>query len=262
MIFRIALLICAAVAFASGQSRTEPAPIIDSNVRCLLGGSNGLKWVSEDEAAALLTGGEMYRLIRYSGQIGRVKGGQPDRAGGTCEGTISVSLTPVPDHSKPFLALGGDWNLSPRSVVDIIGVRERYGKLYQPFLDRSGMKGQANVRQLYRVDLDNDGTDEVVAVLRNFSIKGNDAPASGQRYSAIAVRRVVNNSVETVPIAVDIETDRKGPREHNIAFILDLNNDGGLEIVVYGRSRQGPFTDVYALEDGNFKKVLSCSCGG
>jgi hypothetical protein len=265
VILRIALLACAAMTFAGGQSRTpparKPAAIVDSNVRCLLGGSNGLKWVSEDEAAALLTGGETYRLVRSLGSADKVIGGKPETAGGACEGTFSVPLEPAPDPAEPALAVGGDWDLSPRAVQNIMAVKERYAKLFQPFLAASGIKARAEVRQLYRVDLDGDGKDEVVAVLRNFAVKDDAPPSQDQRYSAIFVRRIANSGVQTIAVDVEVESAASSASEHKIAFILDLNNDGKMEIVVYGRYLQGLFTAVYALENGKFKKVLACSCG-
>ena len=176
---------------------------------------------------------------------------------------MSVAFSPPLDFSTPALVVSGEWNLSPRPVKNIIGVKERYQKLFQPFLTSSRIKAPADVRQLYRVDLDGDGKDEVVAVLRNFSNQKNaEGSAKAPRYSAVAVRRIVKDRVDTLSVDVEIESAESSASEHTIPFIVDLNNDGTMEIVIYGRYLQGVYTAVYTLEGNRFRRVLSCSCGG
>ena len=43
--------------------------------------------------------------------------------------------------------------------------------------------------------------------------------------------------------------------------VLDLNGDGRMEIVTYGRYYEGDWFDVFDLEGLAAKKVLTAGCG-
>jgi hypothetical protein len=233
-------------------------PVVESNASCLLGGADGKKWLTDEAMAKRLKGGERYRIVRGSASTGEAQGLAPRHNEDLCQGTLEVPFDPQPDQSAPWIAVGGSWDLSPRKAEDLSAARAKYGKLLQPFLASKGIKAAAEVRQLYRVDLDGDGKDEVVAAVQNFSGESDSQP---RPYSGVLVRLVVAGKVTTVALELAKGPDDEGVSEFSVPFFLDLNGDGTMEVVVYGHYPKGFFTMVYALEGGKFKKVLNCACG-
>jgi hypothetical protein len=235
-------------------------PVLDSHVRCLLGASDGKKWVDDDTAAKLVKGGEHYRLVYANGQIGDAVGGKASSAGEPCAGTLSVPLKPEPDRTKEYIAISGDWDPRPRTPVDLAAAKGKYEALFAPALLKKGVKAAPQIRQLMRVDLDADGKDEVIALLSNISDDG----ANGSRvdaYSAVLVRGIVSGRVETSVVDLEQGEREGGASQLTIPLVADLDGDGHLEIVVFGHYAQGDFTTVYSFRNGHARRVSSCACG-
>lgn len=254
----LALAVCCAAIAAADDVR----PVVDLHVHCLLGGFSGGKWMTEDEAAAKIAGGEQYRILRAKGLEGQATGGKASGEAGACEGTKDVALTPAPDKLTPGIAVSGTWNPQPRAAHDLMAAKRRYATLLQPSLSAKGVRTPAEVRQLYRADLEGDGKDEVIAVVANFSYADTEAKMPSRPYSGVALRRVKGTGVETLLLEFDNKQREGGVSEFSGVLLADVNGDGSLEVVIHGRYLQGKFTTVYSLQGGKLRKVLSCSCGG
>jgi len=242
----------------------EPVhPIVESNVRCLLGGSSRRLWLSADDIVRSISGGERYRLIQPLKLPSTVVTGSKIKSNDAiCPATHSVDLSPKPSSSVPTLAVAGDWNPTPRPVQDISSSKSSYATLFQPVLAKLGIAARPDIKQLWKTDLAGDGKDVVVAVMRNFSYSDvNSSHSQANAYSAVVARQLVGSVVNTVVIESENGPREGGVSEYSVPFIVDLNGDAKLEIVVYGRYLQGTFTEVYTLENGKAKKVLSCACG-
>jgi hypothetical protein len=223
------LLYALALCMAPAAFTADAVAVVDSNVKCLLGGVRDAKWLTGTEAASVLKKGGRYRVVRADGTWTVAALSRPESAGGACEGTLAMEVSPEPVGGKPFIVIGGGWKPQPRPVADIIGGKGRYTAALKEFLLSKGVHEAPAIRQLLRTDLDGDGTDEVIAVVQNFS---EDDPRED------------------------------GPSDHNVAIIADLNGDGTMEIVVHGRYTQGIFTIAYSVEGSDVRRVLSCACGG
>jgi hypothetical protein len=231
--------------FAPFSMAAEATAIVDSHVRCLLGGASAKAWIAD---APVSTHGA-FRVVGPVGRSTPVRLGNIESAGEACEGTRTAAVHPAPPEGKPYVVMSGDWNPQPRPVEDIFSNKNRYSAAIRQFLATRGIEEQGEIRQILQADLDGDGNAEVIAVVRN--------PDS---FAAVLVRRQEKGRVQT--LIADLETSEDDLSEHNIAMIADLNGDGMMEIVVYGEYKQGVFTAVYTLEGGGVRKVLSCACGG
>ena len=245
-------------------------PIVDPNVGCLLGAVRGAEWAEGKEAAGL-RGGETYRIVTADGVAGRAIGSKPARTAELCPDTLMVSLSPEPANSDstPYMAVAGDWNLQPRKAENILASKERYAKLFAPLLAKKKVRAKAEVQSLWRVDLDGDGKNEVVAVLGNFVYRAGDGEEPGPNaYSAVVVRNVSARGVEDHLVGFDQAQKDHEPTEFSVPLFLDLNGDGGLEMVVYGKASDGRHTGVYELRDivtatstKPGQALMSCYCG-
>ena len=78
------------------------------------------------------------------------------------------------------------------------------------------------------------------------------------------MRKVVGNSVVTVPIVVDYyyqEVEVQFPRTYAPIFPADLNNDGVLEILVGIERWEGSGVIVFEVDRTNVGKVFEVICG-
>lgn len=242
--FRIAPWL-AAICSAMCAHAADPAAVLDSHVRCILGGVKQSVWMPSDPVS---TSGS-FRAVYAGGTSMPVTVGNVESAGGACEGTRSATLTPAPSGNTPFVVLSGTWNPQPRPVEDVSKHKARYARALQLFLASKGLREQAEIGQILRADLDGDGQAEVIAVLHH--------PGS---YSAILVRRQSQARVRT--LTASLERDGEDLSEQRVAMLADLNGDGRMEIIVHGEYQQGIFTAVYALDGESIRKVMSCACGG
>ncbi|MBL8229623.1 MAG: VCBS repeat-containing protein [Bryobacterales bacterium] len=234
------LALCAIHVYAA-----DPTAILDSHVRCILGGVKEGAWIPTGPVST--TGS--FRAVYAGGVSIPVSVGGVESAGEACEGTRSATLTPVPPGNLPFVVFSGKWNPQPRPVEDLSKHKGRYARAFQRFLADQGLREQAEVGQTLRADLDGDGQPEIIAVLRH--------PGS---YTAILVRRQSQGRVST--LIASLEKDGEDLSEQRIAMLADLNGDGRMEIIVHGEYKQGIFTAVYALDRESIRKVMSCACGG
>lgn len=248
----------AALLHVSGGS-TPDIHIVDSHVKCLLGGVAGDKWVDVDHASASLRGGERYRVVTGDGRETEAAGGKPESAGEACSGTVTVPLQPSVEAA--FVATTGKRSLLPRKALDVTRTKRTYAALLTASLANKRVRvGQDDIRRLWRVDVDGDGKDEIVAVLRNFSLES-EAASDARSFSAVVVRRISKGKVVTIPIEFEQGAREGGLSELEVPFLVDLDGDGTLEIVIHGRYLQGVFTTVYSWRKNRFERVLSCSCG-
>jgi hypothetical protein len=255
----VSLIFALAFLVPPAASATDAIAVVDSNVKCLLGGVRDGKWLASTETVSALKKEGRYRVVRADGTWTVAALSPPESAGGACEGTLAMEVKPEPAGGRPFIVIGGGWKPQPRPVTDIRAGKGRYTAAVKEFLESKGVHAAPEIRQLFRTDLDGDGTDEVIAVVQNFSESDNRAAG---RYSAVLVRKVMNGRVRTLAATFEKDPREDGPSDHNVAIIADLNGDGLMEIVVHGRYKQGIFTTAYTVDGDKVAPVLSCACGG
>lgn len=179
------------------------------------------------------------------------------------------------------------WNPMPRIPVSISPENPAYVKVVRDFLRTKGIaKPFVKIQQIYKVDLEGDGTDEVVIRATNYKGGLNPSTSAGD-YSFVMVRRIsakpiygrpsvkkdgrllvpkINKvNVENILLAGEFypkAAQFNAPNEYNITGILDLNGDGKMEVVIYGAYYEGAWVETYELMSGaKPKKVLETGCG-
>jgi hypothetical protein len=236
----------------------------------LLGGSAGGQWLKPEAAAALIPGGENYRLYTLTGEIGRSVGQKPARGEeGPCSDTWYVTLAPFPAGRGSLVAVGAPWNAMPRAVKITSTEQQVYREAAAEILKGQGIVNpKVNLTQVIRVDLDGDGVEEVLVSATHyerFEPGGGLTPnARAGDYSLVFLRKVVQGKVVTRIITGEYYPEVKefnAPAEHRIIGVLDLNGDGILEIVLSGRYYEGDWIEAYRVEGTKIIKLFSMGCG-
>lgn len=256
---------------AASVSAQGVHPVVDLSENCIVGGTSGGKWLEADALTPLIKGSERYRLYTMMKQVGEVAGQKPESYGEPCDDVMSMKLTPEPQEA---IAVGGDWNALPR-VPRMVGTRDPvYRQVVAGILRQKGfVKPKINITQVIRIDLDGDGTEEVI-VGANHLAGGLRSPERGMAfraepgdYSLVFVRKLVRGKVQNIFLVEEYYAKKTGeawgpPNQNDVAAVLDLNGDGRMEIIIHGGYYEGSWSTVFRLDQNNkFTNVFGCGCG-
>ncbi|MHC1726661.1 MAG: hypothetical protein AB9866_11715 [Syntrophobacteraceae bacterium] len=274
MIHRIALMVALVLLAFPAAGNPEPKPVDgfcsivalnpalyeDSGdgklAGYLLGGWSKDGWLEDKAAASLLRGGEKYRFYTLNGEVGTGMGSAAHsfgEEGDPCYDTTAVSFTAAPAGREGLVAVAGPSNILPR-VPRLLSIEQQaYKDAAAAILQEKGIaRPEVCLTQVIRVDLDGDGVEEVLVSATHYA-KGLSPSAARGDYSLVFLRRMVKGKVLTHLIEGDFYP--KGvkfgaPGEHRVGAVLDLNGDGVMEIVLFGRYYEGDWAAAYRVEGG------------
>ncbi len=237
----------------------------------LLGWWDGAWERAADPAGVPLEAGSTFQIVGPTGVVGTAVGAAPAPGCEIIEEHVDVDLEPSPyDQFDPFgskpIGIVADWDLVPHPVSELPLDSPSYTQIVADHLASRGFDDpQPEIVQLYRVDLEGDGSDEVVIVADNH---GGEFFQQGV-YSLVLVRRVVDEEVQTAVLHESIVPYDLGPDEFpfsvvaRVAAIADLDDDGAMELAVDSAYYEGAGTEVwdYLDDDLGFVSVLLTGCG-
>ena len=167
-----------------------------------------------------------------------------------------------------------------RQAVALSVRNATYEKIMKEYLTNAGLPDAAvNIMQLFRVDLEGDGVDEVVIYAQNvvdpkkhanfwgqgdrpmLDITGEIKPsAEPGMYSVLLLRKIVGGKVREIPLVNFIvpkgapQAGRPVPTVQRVSQFADLNGNGTLDIVFGSASHEGcSFSVAEVSKDGSFK---------
>jgi hypothetical protein len=259
--FSLALMFLFAVE-VSAQS--EIMPIMDMNINGLLGGVKDGKFVDAKTTFEHVKGKKTYSV--YSAVTKTA----------TLEIEISAPSEPCEDfyRANPDLdyiegvAVGTNpgWNLLPRPAQWMAPNNATYIKAASDALRAKGIINKApKVRELYRVDLEGDGQEEILIAASSYD--GDIQPrAKKGDYSFVLLRKIVGGKVRNIIVTGDFvmkKIDFGAPSNYQISSIIDLNGDGKMEIIIYGSYYEGNWVEAYEMKGDKPAdiKALNAGCG-
>ncbi len=258
----------------SNESAKKINPIVALDF--LLGGySNDGKWVTAEDMAEYIEGGEIYSCYAFDRMVGTGTGSKVELLDPI--NTVSVTVACESDY---LLAVGGEWNALPRVPVSQGTGSETYKKIVKDILTEEGLPdAEAVIKQNYRIDLEGDGIDEVLIWASNLDYEHIDIAAKKGQYSIIILRKIIDGEVKNIPVSYVIYTSDtifdvgdvdEYDYEYNnysityvdkIRSIADVNGDGKMEVIVDSRYYEGEFVIVYELQGDKMVDVLSNGWG-
>jgi hypothetical protein len=261
----VPVMFCLLIFAVSFPAQTDVVPIVEmSSGGGLLGGVRDGKWIKpEDFAAGLKPEIELVLVGPKGVEEGGVTLAKRGEEWGACPDLVHFDLELKMDEGVA-LGSGAKWNPVPRVPKEINLPSGVYTKHFADFLKSKGLpaKTPGKLTQAFQVDLDADGTQEVV-ISATFYKKGPEELASRGDYSVVLVRKIVNGKAQNILLTGEIITKPVSDgttNEYRISSIADLNGDGRMEIVTSARYYEGNWQGVYELKGDKFEKVLEIEC--
>jgi hypothetical protein len=255
-----------AVSAAASFPQNVIVPVVELKFRGLMGGVQNGKWVAPAKVAPRLKKETEFILVGRNGvEEGGVTLGKKGEQEDVCQDFTRLEFELEQDHG---VAIGSaaKWNPIPRMPKAIDLNNATYKAVIAGFLKKRGIaKTTIKLTEAFRVDLEGDGTEEVV-LAATFYKKGLDSNAAVGDYSVVLVRKAVGKVVTDHMLTGDFVLKKVtfgAPSEHHISAIADLNGDGKMEIVLYGFYYEGDFAGAYEMRAGKptMIKEFEIGCG-
>ncbi len=253
-----------------GTSQPTPIiPILDARSGYLLGGSQNGRWLSAKTAASGLKNGATYRVYSQRRVLGTGRATAPKSEGAPCEQTLFSKISPDFSRRAAQIALGGAHKPLTRAFRSENVNQVSYRNLVAGILRKNGIaKPKVQITQIWRVDLEGDGAQEVLlSASRKEDYGDPNRIASASRagdYSLLLMRKINKGRAETQIIDSSFYPRAKtfnAPNFMTLAGVFDLNGDGKMEILARGFYYEGIWTTIYSVASGKAREVLSEGCG-
>jgi len=223
----------------------------------LMGGVTRDGWFTAAESAARYAGTGTYSLHTMTeGYKYLVQGMAPDFSPAS---QVYSIRTDVSLDERGMVGVLDGWDITKRDVTELSAEGELYQQVVVDWLKTQGVdEPQLGILQIFRVDIEGDGTDEVFISATHLD-DSQHMTYSGD-YSIILLRKVVGNDVVTLPVVWDVylsqEAEMTFPRTYSLANFIDLNQDGVLEVVVDIQQWEGDGAIIYQVDGQNIIQVL------
>lgn len=295
LLWSLCALLFSALSCTTIQAQSDSDPTQEHNTRIafngiLLGGFIKTNWVSAEDLqdkpqyhSYRIWGGNdctLYSSQGYEGQcvMTAIRNEQETPF-------LDVNTPPNGEligHGDMRLVLDGQWNATPRQAQALSPNNQVYRNIVKKYLERQGLSNVIpNIMQLYRVDLEGDGVDEIVITAQNVFTSpaemarwqpdqplstGTGIPGGALRgnYSLILLRKNINGRVLEIPLlqfialkdSTPVDLNWTPPRLHKIYQFADLNGDGILEILAGQDFYEGNSYRVFEVRGRQVKEVL------
>jgi hypothetical protein len=155
------------------------------------------------------------------------------------------------------------WGVTKGAVTELSADGQFYQQTVLDWLTAEGVtEPQLGTLQVFRVDVEGDGTDEIFISATPLDESQHTTRAGD--YSIVLMRKVAGNDAMTIPLVADFyiskELEITYPRTYFLANFIDLNQDGILEVVVGIQKWEGFGAVVYQIDDQNVTEALRAEC--
>lgn len=229
----------------------------------LLGGFFQQKWLPAAHTAKRLKGGETYQLCTLYRFLGKARGSKPKpNPEGDVGPEFGITFNPPFRNQEPVVAVGGSWNAMPRRPHLLRENLQPYAEAAAEILKRKGIANpQVNLTQVIEIDLEGDGSKEVLVCARRFTMLHPSDDLQDGDYSMVFLQKKAGEKTRNILIEGQFKAASQPepgpPLTFRLAGLVDADGDGILEILVDYTYYEGGGARLYQLKGDKVKKVLS-----
>lgn len=259
-----------------GINRDATTPVLIEGL--LIGGLDHGEWIHYDEfykSKIVNFDGFIYDVYMDDTYIGSAAGelpvslytGKPLKPDDDLSGSADVHLHDRDRQPVVYdLALQGDWDLYPRKYAEQSTDQEEYLAMVEDLLTQEGLAGPVTeLKQVITVDLDGDGTDEMLAAADNTEDGQFEQIKEGDN-ALLVFRKIVDGQpVDQILDSYIVTEDPDYVTVYRILYAVqtcaDLDGDGTLEVVVKSWYYEGVIYSIYKLIGDRLELVASNGVG-
>jgi hypothetical protein len=228
----------------------------------LLGGVSKDGWLSPEESVSRFTGETTYSLHTMNILNKYYLSGKAPEFFPTCK-AYAVKSDADPKEAGLVAVLDG-WSVTKYPVTELSSAQDTF--YHQAVLDWLKGQGVPNPQSgdahIFKVDLENDGVDEVFVSATHLDASQHTTQAGD--YSIVLMRKLIGNNVTTTLIVGDIYNSQAQeityPNTYSLANFIDLDQDDILEVVVDVKAWEKAGGIVYEVDGQNVEEVLRTIC--
>ena len=261
-IFMVVLGLMLVVAGAPGPALAAGViPIVDQG--WLLGGFSQGKWLSAEDTAKALQGGELYQLCTLTQPLGKGRGSKPKFNPSIEVGPeFGITFTPASKGREPVVAVGATWNAMPRQPRLLTENLQPYITAAAEILKSKGIANpQVKLTQVIEIDLDGDGLKEVLVCARRFTVAHLSDVLKAGDYSMVFLHKPAKKTGHNILITGQFQTASLSepglPLTWRIMGLVDANDDGVMEILADYTYYEGGGARLYQLKGEKVELVLA-----
>lgn len=245
-----------------GRAEDKPfASILELPTQYVLGGLQDGKWLNSEKAGRKLSGKTSYRMYSLSGYVGTVTAAKAAPDAEVCPDVWLQKTTPEPQGDKVTIGVNAKWDPQPRKATILKQPDPDLVAYTKSLLQEKKLrKAEVKITQVVRVDLDGDGTDEIIFSASKADLEN----PTTENYSFVALRKQVGGQWKTQLLGSSFhpQGDKEAtPEIFSITGLLDLNGDGKLEVITDSHYYEGGGAYVWQLQGDKLIKVLTVDCG-
>ncbi|MFT3890647.1 MAG: hypothetical protein QM730_03360 [Anaerolineales bacterium] len=256
------------MATTSGQTPADFSPILyggktdQGTLLLLLGGVSKTGWLSPEESVSRFAGESKYSLNSMIAANRALLSGKTPEFFPTCK-AYGIRSDADPGESG-LVGVKDGWAVTKYPITELSSAQDTfYHQAVFDWLRGQGMTNpQSGTVHIFKVDLENDGVDEVFLSATHLNPSQNTANAGD--YSVILMRKLIGNNVTTTLVAGDLyksqTAEGTNPNTYSLANFIDLNQDGVMEVVVEVKAGEKAGAIVYQINGQNAQKVLNTIC--
>jgi hypothetical protein len=152
----------------------------------------------------------------------------------------------------------------PRSPESFPTTSSTYQKIADDFNRAKGLPTPVKLKRIFSVDLDGDGTKEVLLEARNFenTYEPLEETAGKVTYSWVLLRHITKSVIKQTPLEI-YHSKQKGwtPPMKRLRAVADIDGDGRMEIVTSEEYHEGQGGSLWKYNRGKLNHVVGLTAG-
>ncbi len=261
----ILTILFTALFVSSVSAQTKIVPLAGMRYAVLLGGAENGKWVKPEKVIPTLKDQTEFVIAGLKGvEEGGVTVGKKGEQSDICGDDYLSFEFDLESDTGVAIGSNAKWNPVPRIPQEVSVTSKDYIKIVGDFLKTQKItKSPVKITKAFRVDLEGDGTDEVILSATYYK-KGEFESQTVGDYSFVLMRKIVNKKVQNILVWGEFITKNEElppPNTYEITGVADLNGDGKMEIAAVSAYYEGMEQTVFEIQGNKPTKVLEVACG-